>query len=85
MRGRWLDKIMSKLVPILIAAALTGSSVLDPNPQFRIGITSALPHDPERLRKSQERQARKAARKAAQKAAQQAKSNTQGVPPRSEA
>jgi hypothetical protein len=45
---------------MLIAAAGADVGRLAP---YRVGVTSAKPHDPERLRKAQEKRARKAARK----------------------
>lgn len=54
---------MSQLVKLLVAAAMMGSD-FNRNQPFSIGVTSALPHDPERLKKAQEKQARKAAKRA---------------------
>ncbi len=43
-------------------AALLGGSLLGGLPSYRIGVSSAKPHDPERLKKAEAKRARKAAR-----------------------
>jgi len=50
---------MSRLTFLVVASAIVGSSnlgrLLAAGSGFRIGVTSAAPHDPERLRKARER------------------------------
>lgn len=55
-------------VSLAIAAAVVGPDeihrLLTAGMPYRVGVTAALPHDPERVRKAEEKRARKAARRA---------------------
>lgn len=54
----------SNLVKMLVASALMGYPVYDRTCKFRIGVTSAKQHDPERLKAAQLKRERKAAKRA---------------------
>lgn len=60
--------LMKSIAAFALASAVLGPDVLADaltrGCPFRVGVTTALPHDPDRLKKSQERQARRAARRA---------------------
>lgn len=65
--GQTENKTMSKIaiyLPLALTAALGNESMLSGLCPYRVGVTPAKPHDPERLRKAEERRARRAAKRA---------------------